>query len=645
MRTTLDLTDPQSLPAPKLPEAKVGASSFPTNVPRQTTASTSGSAAATAVPASPLPPIFAEPKASRSRSPWPVVIVAVVIAAAGVAAFVFLPKLPSLTTSPSGTPAHDAVSIARAVDDLWQKHRLTLAVTRNWLKAEGSAALLDSHAKALQQLTLAIREPLRPLDIPRPENTQDEFMDMLQHFTSWQRELQRAMRDTAWSGSDPREILTQAQTASAAMEQHWRQFSTSFTMRPEQPDLLRGEIHQQVLKQLARPAAPEGDARDWLELLDYTRADGNAAWVEHWRSISKLPATLVQSDRDLLERATKSSDAPVWFRQHTQKLLDAALAAVKAPDSPAPAMPVAEPAPAKPAEPVQPADGLASPHMRYVVVETPSMPLAKALDALPTLSVQPDMQILIGTAGTAEAELARWKQLGAPGVYRKSFNDSSTLEFKQLRLTKLPAETTATRLIARDSGGTRILFEVVVFPMAAPLVDAWPSSSEFTFHDRHEGSRTLLDATASLWLQSIIIAGSAPLRIQHVEDPTRRFQLRNDGRNVIVESEASRPPNGLMNAKLVELDKEIESLRQGIRIDEQRRVLTETGNLAKQQKEDSLRRLDDSLTVRQQRLLQLEEDRKAAAPEDSSFLGVPEGIYSLSVGKRRLCEIKIVSKP
>ena len=75
------------------------------------------------------------------------------------------------------------------------------------------------------------------------------------------------------------------------------------------------------------------------------------------------------------------------------------------------------------------------------------------------------------------------------------------------------------------------------------------------------------------------------------------------------------------------------------------RALIESGNLARQQKEESLRRLDDSLTARQQRLLQLEEDRKAAAPEDTSFLGVPAGVYSLSVGKRRLCEIKITSKP
>lgn len=254
------------------------------------------------------------------------------------------------------------------------------------------------------------------------------------------------------------------------------------------------------------------------------------------------------------------------------------------------------------------------------------------------------MQILIGPAGTAESALTRWKQLGAPGVYRRSFNDSSTLEFRQHRLTKLPSESVATRLIARDNTGTRVLFEVIAFPNQAPLVDAWPPAAEYAFKDRHEAARTMLDTAGSRWLQTIVVAGGAPLRIQHVEDPTRRFRLKNEGNYVVVEAEAAATPDSEAgNARAAELDKEIESMRQGIRIDEQRRASIETGNLAKQQKEEALRRLDDSLTVRQQRLLQLEEDRKAASPGSPSFLGVPPGIYSLSVGKRRLCEIKIVS--
>ncbi|MES2594571.1 MAG: hypothetical protein V4662_04510 [Verrucomicrobiota bacterium] len=644
VRTTFDLTDPQSLPALKVPEARSSTSVAAAHLPRPT-AVTAHLAAATSTPASPLPPIFAERKAPQKRSPWPLVVIALICAAVGVALFIFLPKLPSLTSSPSAHPAVDAISTARAVDDLWQKNRLTLAVTRNWLKAQGSPALLDSHAKALKQLSLAMREPLRPIDIPRPETTQDEFMDMLQHFTDWQRELQRAMRDTTWSQSDPQHILTTAHGTEATLEEHWRKFSTAFSVRPEVPDMLRAEIHQQVLKTLGHPAPPQGDAEDWLELLDTTRTGSSAAWTSHWRTISRPSGTSTAADRAALELATKSPDAPVWFRQLTQKRLDAAPATAQAPTAPAPSMPTTEPAPAKPDEPVQAADGASATHLRHIVIETPSMPLAKAIDALPALPMEADMQILIGPASTAEAALSRWKQLGAPGVYRRSFNDSNTLEFRQHRLAKLPSDTAATRIIARNNSGTKVLFEIIAFPAAAPLVDAWPPSAEFSFRDRMEGARTLLDATASRWLQTIVISGGAMLRLQHVEDPTKRFVLRNEGNHVLVEAETGASPsdNGASHGKMAELDREIESVRQGIRIDDQHRAEIETGNLAKQQKEDALRRLEESLTTRQQRLLQLEENRRGASPDAPAFLGLPSGYYSLSIGKRRLCEIKIQS--
>lgn len=644
VRTTFDLTDPQSLPAPRLPEMRVAATPARA-LPRP--GSAPHTVPATAVPASPLPDIFTEPKASQKRSPWPLVTVAVLCAIAGITAFVLLPKLPSLAPSAPAPQNQDAVSIARAVDDLWQKHRLNLPVTRNWLKAQGSAALLESHAQTLKQMTAVIREPLSPQEIQRPENTQDEFMDMIQHFTNWQQALRLAMRDETWSGRHPQDILTAADTALTSLDQHWQRFASAFSIKPVQPETLRVEIHQKVMKTLAQAAEPEGSARDWLELHDLTNTSTSAAWITHWQIISRLPATPTRAERDALEQATKSADAPVWFRQLTQKRLDIALASIKAPTPPPAGMPAAEPAPARSDEPVQPADGTASSHPRHIIIVTPSFSLDRALEALPTLPGETDMQVLAGPAGTTERELTRWKQLGAPGVYRKSFNDSNTLEFRQLRLIKLPAGTDALRIIARDKSGVRVLFEVVVFPQNAALVDAWPASEQYTFRDRREGARTMLDSAGSRWVQCILVAGGAPLRIQHVEDPTRRFLLKNEGSSVFIHADAAAAPGQETGAasKAAELDREIESLSQGIRIDEQRRAGIESGNLARQQKEEALRRLDDSLTVRQQRLLQLQEDRKALFPEAPSFLGLPAGIYSLSVGRRRLCEIKILSGP
>jgi hypothetical protein len=639
VRTTFDLTAPESLPTPKLPELKPAPIASPsTNVLRT---APSPHQATTAIPSSPLPPIFAEPTERHRRSPWPMIAIALVIAAAGIGAFVFLPKLPSVRPS----SAESAISLAKSVDDLWQKHRLNLPETKSWLKAEADEALVDAHHEALKQIIAAIREPLSPTEISMPPRTQNDFIDLVTHFRSWQRAVQQGVRDPQWSGDDPHEVQTAALIAISRMKEAWSKVVFAFRGVPEMPDVLATEIYTQVLKHLSSSTAPkQGTPNQWLDLLDLTRTSSSpqVGWIHHWNFVSTITAPPTASERAKLEELTKMPDAPVWFRQLTQKRLDAA--ATPTITAPAPAAPMATPAPVKPDEPVMAADGPKSTHPRFIIVESLILPLAKALDAMPTLPVEADMQVFIGSAGVAESQLTRWKQLGAGGVYRKSFNDALTLEFSQHRLAKLPDPNVATRIIARNASGNSVLFEVIILPKAAALIDAWAPSSDFTFKDRHEGSRTLLDAAASRWLQTFIIPGSTSLRLQHVDDPTRRFRLKNEGNNVLVETDtAASASNEANKSKLNALDVEIESLRQGIRIDEQRRGDLASGNLAKQQKEDSIRRLEDSLAVRQQRLLQLEEDRKAIAPDSPQFLGLPRGMYSLFAGLRRICEIKIES--
>jgi septal ring factor EnvC (AmiA/AmiB activator) len=152
----------------------------------------------------------------------------------------------------------------------------------------------------------------------------------------------------------------------------------------------------------------------------------------------------------------------------------------------------------------------------------------------------------------------------------------------------------------------------------------------------------VLDAQASAWLQSIIIPGSMALHLQQVDDITRRFRLKNDGARVVVTADNAAAIHQEANKpKINALDVEIESLRLSLRVDEQRRTELANGNLAQQQKESVLERLDESLKSRQQRLSALENERRALAPEISKSAGLPSGAYSLFAGLRRLCEIKI----
>jgi hypothetical protein len=634
--TTFDLNSPESLPAPKIPEVKA----TPTNSPSTSflKALPSTQQLPTAIPSSPLPPIFVEPATQRRRSPWPRIAAALAVTAAAIAAFIGLPKL----NSTGATSAESAISLAQKIDDLWLKHRLSLPETKTWLKAEADEALVDAHHETLKQILAATREPLSPVQISMPPRTQNDFTDLITDFRSWQKIVQQGVHDPQWSGDDPQPIHAAAHAALTQMKESWEKVGLAFQGIFEMPDVLPNEIHTQVLNHL-NTAPKFGTPEQWLDLLSLTRTSRSpqVSWLHYWQFITSPGLPPAGDQRAQLKELADSPNAPPWFRELTQKRLDAnPLIPVPAPPRPALPTPATMP-PASPDELVA-ADGPTSAHPRYILIEANLQKLEALIAALPTLATEADMQVFLGAAGQNEAQMTRLRQLGAPGVYRKNFKDPLTLEFSQQRLVRLPDPSIATRLFARDAKGARVLFEIIVLPKTSPLTDAWQPTPAYTFRDRLEGTRTFLDAAASRWLQTFVIPGGISLRLQHVDDPTRRFSLKNDGDRVLVEAEANASAGAdASQSKLKALDAEIESLRQGIRADEPRRADLAKSNLAKQQKEDAIRRLEDSLAKRQQRLLQLEEDRKNLTIETVQFLGLPRGTYSLFAGPRRLCEIKI----
>lgn len=637
-RATFDLTQPAALPTPKLPEVKTSQVRLP-DLPVE--ALSRRTPAALATPTKPLPPLFPEDEEPRpARSPWPIVVAAMLAALIGATVFVLSSGGSSSSTAAPSDSTESLIQRARSVDDLWLKYRLHLLATRNWLKAEADAALIEAHRQSLQEIMTVLRQPLRPQEVTLPTRTQDEFTELVNHVRGWQRAVQEGVRDTRWSGEDPQEIGAAAKGALERVESSLGAVTPLFSSLPVTPEVLPEEIQAQVLKRLSGAAAPaRGTPRQWQALLELTRTPDSVepAWLRSWETAVKPAESLTAQEQASLQTQLQQPDTPVWLREHIRRLLQS-----RAP-SPAATAAAARPAPARPAEPVIPADGPASPHPRFVLVETVQMPLSRALESLPTLPLEPDTQIAIGAAGAAESGLTPLRQLGAPGVYRRSFNDQQPLEFHQRRLVRLPDMTAATRLIARKAGGAQVAFELIVLPQSAALGDAWPPSPAYTFGQALDKNRTYLDAAGSRWLLNLTVIGGHLLRLQHVEDPACRYRLRAEGARILVEVDPV-TDSGLRQ-KLAAKDQEIEVLRQGIRVDEQRSAALETSNLAQSQKEEQARRMEESLTSRQQRLLQLEEDRKALLPATPQFLGVRQGIFSLFAGPRRLCEIKIEAKP
>jgi hypothetical protein len=641
-RTSFDLTMPGSLPVPRAAEARLAPSAAltaPVSPPLPAVRLDEPRATV------PLPSLFAEPAPLGRRSPWPYVLAAVLLAAVGTASFLLFPRLPGLL-SVRRTGAESAIDLARSIDELWQKHRLNLPDTRNWLKSQADPSLVEAHRQTLGQILAAIREPLRPQEVRMPEHTQNDFVDLVTHFRAWQQRVQQGVRDPQWSGEDPNAVQAAALVAISRLKDDWARVTQAVQGVPEMPDVLQTEIHARVVSHLSGGSAPgQGRPGQWLELLRLTRTPDSPAlaWTSCWELAVKPVELLTAADRQALGEASMLADMPAWLREQIRRQLLPAgvekapmtVVGPKASEMPS----------ATPAAPAVPADGPGSAHPRFMVIETSLLPLAQALEQLPTLPLEPDMQVFTGSVREAESGLTLLRQLGAAGVYRKSFNDQQTLEFRQRRLVRLPDATAASRIIGRSADGARVLFEVIVLPRAADLVDAWPSSPAYTFASEVQKTSTFLDASATRWLGSLVIVGSPPLRLQQVDDPARRYRLKNDGRRFLVEADLPSTSDSAARARLASVDQELESLRQGIRFDEQRRAELAASNLGRVMKEEQSRRLDESLAIRQQRLLQLEEDRKRLVPDSPQFLGLPKGAYSLFAGLRRLCEIRIEAPP
>jgi hypothetical protein len=640
-RITFDLTDPARLPSPRRPDIKAASSAV---TPVATWSQIHTARLDEQRSAIPLPPLFSEDKPRQANSPWPYVVAAALIALLGIGSFFFVPRLPSMF-APRARPAETAISLTQAIDALWQKHRLHLPETQNWLKAEADPVLFGAHQETLNQILAAIREPLRPTEMRVPPRMQDDFTDLITSFRTWQTAVQLGVRDPQWLGEDPHELLASAQVALRRMKEAWDKVKFAFRGVPEMPDTLATEIHTQVLKHLRGSSAPsQGTPNQWQAVLALTRTQDSPSigWIHAWERLAQSANPVMPAQRQELQDVANFPDTPSWLRQQIQQRLHAL--STEMPPRPAARINSMGFEPAT-GEPALPADGPESLHPRFIVIESPLLPLAQAMEKLPPLPVEPDMQIFMGRVGENASALIRLRQLGAVGVYRRSFNDPNTLEFHQRRLMKLPQPNAPTRLLVRSAQGSQTLFEVIVLPQTGALTDAWPTSKAFAFQSEVQGGQTRLDLKASAWLNTLMISENLPLRLQDVHDPSRRYRLHRQGHHFQVEADLSSVADGNLKTKLIIIDQELETLRQSLRIDEQRRSSLASTNLARAQKEEQAKRLDDSLATRQQRLLQLEEDRKGLVDGTPQSLGLPTGAYSLFAGSRRLCELHLNSPP
>ncbi len=188
--------------------------------------------------------------------------------------------------------------------------------------------------------------------------------------------------------------------------------------------------------------------------------------------------------------------------------------------------------------------------------------------------------------------------------------------------------------------------------------EVWHNHPAFSFSNQHQDQRTTLDASAAHWLSQISFIGASPkLRLQSLEDPARRFQVRLEAGEAVVEIESKQQRSAVTAARVAAISSEIENLKQGIRTDQQRKVEVAEGNLAKREKEESQIRSQQAISNKELRILEMEEEMRgltALTAEPAPLVGIPAGRYALlavvsdSDGREnapRLCELTITSQP
>jgi GTPase-associated protein 1, N-terminal domain type 2 len=653
-RTVLDLTQPQSLPkigaALSAPAARTARESFvPMSV--MTTAVADTSAPMTTLPSSFMESLHPLPK-SRPGSFTGIVMAAVLVISTGIGAYFWLDQQPKRQH-----PAA-AVDLATQVDALWKKHHLALPLTATWLKGKADASLTESHDKSLRALFQSLRQPLQLTEIPRPESTQDEFMDMLQAYTQWQRKVSESVRQEIWSSGDPAEIKIEARVRMDQEQRLWKSFAENFQRAPLHPETLKEEISTQTLKQLTQSIAPSGAAEDWRDILFMTTLP-MPRWPELWVIISHLPAfpaALSETDQVTLSAAAKDTSAPSWLQQMATRRLSQ-IQEMNQTEADAAKAAQAMQKPLQAELQITAADGPRSAHPRFIVMETEEIDLKHALQEMPNLPVQENMQILAGSAGFAESNLVRWRLLGGAGVYRKSFTESDTLEIKEQRLVKAPSDEESWRIIGRSSTGSEVLFEVLLLVQKKMPQEVWHSDAGFTFQTQYANQRTTLDKAAARWLTQLVFMGAKPqLRLQSLEDPVRRFRVRLEAGEAVVEIETKRQQAPATTARVSAITAEIENLKQGIRTDEQRKAEVAEGNLAKREKEDSQIRAQQAISTKEMRILEMQEEMRgltALTATPAPLKGIPTGRYALAAvtfdqaGREtaaRLCELNLTSQ-
>lgn len=672
-RLVLDLTRPDTLPAPPPPEVAQPSSepattaapgpAHSTQAPVHETMRSSGAASA---PVSPMGAWSPEPRRKAAKSNKSFIGISLIIAA--VMTVVVVGALLRQNNLKEQARADYEQKIAAT----WKNHQLVLNDTRKLLEAqpdiEDGTALLKSHEDFFRSMQQMLKKPGHPIELPLPAQSEDDLKDLKKLLDEWA-ELHVnpwAKLQTSQATVTASDILEAYRKWQDSRNATWKQLSHSLSLKEIPPP---GEEVVQSLKDAAREVLRQSEpARDtraqWEEVFKLPGDPKNSTvlevqqWLKLWAALNDAGP----QSHATAQTAASNSSLPEWLRKKA--------AGVKQPpdkkDEPKMSVKTDEPrtqvAP-KPVVMIDDADAVSATNPIHLCLLLPNEDPAGKIAGL---KVSDDMQLFVGSAWALhstpdgkiepkEGELKKWLGVSSDGSEEFKFSPTLFAKLPQMIffskngvLTAIPEELRNSpdgiRIVGRSKDGFQVLFDLRLIPIS--------SASSRPMLTQAIEATVINAATVTLtlpvgFLSRLHIVGQQEvvyvLRHDGPANQKKFFTLKSTGNSAFQVIPPNIQTGSMLNVR--EIEKEIKELEAGIAKDIADLAENEGRKLSPAQKAERKERSEKSKADKELKLQELQTKLQNQGGNTPPAFDLLPGNFILALeqpNKIELCKLKVV---
>jgi hypothetical protein len=676
-RLILDLTRPDTLPAPPPPE--VGQPSFEPVSSVEPVAAYSApapvhepmrSSGASSAPISPMGAWSPEPRRKAAKSNKSFIGISLIIAA------VMIVVVVGGLLRQNNLQEQARADYEQKISKTWKNHLLVLTETRKLLEEqpdiEQGTALLKSHEDFFRSMQQMLNKPDSSVELPLPAHAEDDLKDLKKLLAEW-----AELHVSPWVNLQSSQatvtaldILEAYRKWQDARNATWKQLTHHLSLKDLPPP---GEELVQSLKvaamEVLRHAEPARETRSqWEEVFKLPGGPKNSTvlevqqWLKLWAELDEAGAHSYAT----AQTAASNQSLPEWLRakaaglkQRPDKKSEPKMA-VKTADPRAQEMP-------KPVVMIEDADAISATNHIYLCLLLPNEDPAGKIAGL---KVSDDMQLFVGNAwaphpppdGKSDpknGDLKKWPSVSLEGDEELKFGTSLFAKLNEMivfskdgKLTAIPEELSKSpdgvRIVARSKESTKVLFDLRIFKSSAGQSALLPFVLKATLVESPERVESpelgaLLNRFPSINV-TFQFKLRPPLNLGEVWDATLQ-----DGKWIL----SQKQPTSVQNAQaMTHLANHIQALLDGIKsLENLKEVLrkNQSGSGAKQSgSEIKLKQYEDGIAAKESELA--EARQKLAALKQTKELpkpGLPSGEFTLYASPKAgteidICKVQIV---